>query len=140
MKSIKETNLYKEVKKELNYPFGNVFIFEGFVVSEINRGINFSWENHGKVIVDDVSCYLGTEGNELIYISNRINSYSVVASDWLKFFKNNYTLKGYFIISENNIGVLNSMIENLFFNNKIKRFNTIEAAINSIKTGLIEIA
>lgn len=140
MKSITEISLFTEVIKELNYPFGNVFVFEGFVVSEINRGISFSWENHGKVIVDDVSCFLGTDGTDLIYISNRINSYSVVASDWLKFFRNSYNLKAYFIISENHTGLLNSMIENLFFNNKIKRFNTIETAINSIKIGLIEIA
>ncbi|MFD0989528.1 hypothetical protein ACFQ1R_05435 [Mariniflexile jejuense] len=140
MKSIKDIDLYNQVLKELNYSFGTVFIFDGFVVSEINRGVSFNWNQHAQVIVEDIACYLGTDGSDLIYISNRINSYAVVASDWLKFFKNSYNLKGYFIVSESNIGILNSMIENLFFNDKIKRFNSIETAINCIKIGLIEIA
>lgn len=140
MKSIKEIDLHNTVLKELNYSFGTVFIFDGFVVSEINRGVNFNWNQHAQLIVEDIACYLGTDGSDLIYISNRIHSYSVVASDWLKFFKNSYNLKGYFIISDSNVGILNSMIENLFFNNKIKRFNSIETALNWIKMGLIEIA
>ena len=140
MKSIKEIDLHNTVLKELNYSFGTVFIFDGFVVSEINRGVNFNWNQHAQLIVEDIACYLGTDGSDLIYISNRIHSYSVVASDWLKFFKNSYNLKGYFIISDSNVGILNSMIENLFFNNKIKRFNSIETALNWIKMGLVEIA
>ncbi len=138
MKSIEETNLFGETIKKLNYPFGNVFIFEGFVVSEINRGVVFSWENHGKIITEDVCCYLGTYGSDLIYISHRINPYSVIATDWLKFFKNNYSLKGYYIVSQTYIGILNSMIENLFFNNKITRFTTIQTAVNWAKTGFVE--
>lgn len=140
MKSIKETILYNRVLKELNYSFGNVFIFDGFVVSEINRGVNFNWNEHAQIIVEDVACYLGTDGSDIIYISNRIHSYSVIASDWIKFFKHSYHLKSYFIVSNSHLGILNSMIENLFFNNKIKRFNSIETAINYIETGLVEIA
>lgn len=140
MISVKETNLYSEVIKELNYPFGNVFIFDGYIVSEINRGVTINWDDHAKVIVEDVSCFLGTDGSDLIYISHRINSYSVIPYDWLKFFKSNYQLKGYFIVSENKLRILNSLVESLFFNRKINRFNNLHTAINSIKTGVIEIA
>ncbi|MFD0835526.1 hypothetical protein ACFQ0I_07130 [Mariniflexile aquimaris] len=140
MISVKETYLYNEVLKELNYPFGNVFIFDGYIISEINRGIIFNWEDHAKTIVEDVFCYLGTNGEDLIYISHRINSYSVVPYDWIHFFKSNYQLKGYFIVSEHKVRILNSVFESLFFNNKIKRFNDLHTAINSIKTGAIEIA
>ena len=140
MLSVKETYLYNDVLKELNYPFGNVFIFEGYIISEITRGVIFNWENHAKKIVQDVTCFLGTNGSDLIYISHRINSYSVVPYDWINFFKSDYKLKGYFIVSENKVRILNSVFENLFFNNKIKRFNDLFTAINSIKTGAIEIA
>ena len=140
MISVKETSLYSEVLKELNYSFGNVFIFQGFVISEINRGSSLNWEEHAKVIVDDVFCFLGTNGNDLIYISHRINSYSVVPFDWNIFFKSNYQLKAYFIVSADRIRLLNSFVENLFFNNKIKRFRDLHTAVNSIKIGLIEIA
>ena len=140
MISVKETNLYSDVIKELNYPFGNVFTFEGYVISEINRGVTLNWEDHAKVITEDISCFLGTDGSDLIYISHRINSYSVIPYDWLKIFKGSYHLKGYFIVSENKLRILNSLVESLFFNSKIKRFNNLYTAINSIKTGVIEIA
>jgi hypothetical protein len=140
VKSVKQTDLYQEVLKEFNYSFGTVYIFNGFVVSEINQGVNFSWNNHAKPIIEDVACYLGTDGRDIVYISNRINSYAVVALDWLKFFKNNYYLRGYYVVSSNNIGYLNLLIEELFFKNKIKNFDSIYAAVNTAKQANLEIA
>ena len=55
MLSLKETQFYTEVLKELNYPFADIYIFDGFVVSEIKEGIVFSWKDHAKRIVQDVS-------------------------------------------------------------------------------------
>ncbi|GAA4883630.1 hypothetical protein GCM10023311_02290 [Flaviramulus aquimarinus] len=135
MISVKQTNLYSEVLKELNYSFGDIFIFEGFIVSEIKQGINFSWNNHAKQIVEDVSCFLGTDGRDLVYISNRINTYAVVAIDWLKFFKNQYSLKGYYVVSNSKFSLMNLMVEELFFRNKIKNFKSIYSAVNWTKKG-----
>ncbi|WNH09662.1 hypothetical protein [Thalassobellus suaedae] len=140
MISIKETSLYSEILKEFNYPFGNISIFDGFVVSEINRGVVFNWDNHGKLITEDISCFLGTNGNDIVYVSNRIHSYSLVASDWLKFFKHSYLLKSYLVVSNDKIKILNSMVESLFFNDKIKRFNSLYAAINFVRKGVLEVA
>ncbi len=130
MKSIKSTNLYNDVLLEISYPFGDLFIFDGFVISEINEGITFNWEHHAKTICKDVFDFLGSNGEELVYISNRINSYSVMATDWLKFFNNSYCLKGYYVVSNSKLSGLTSMIENLFFTSKIVRFNSIEEAVN----------
>ncbi|GAA4235933.1 hypothetical protein GCM10022291_19060 [Postechiella marina] len=140
MVSIKETEIYSDVLKELNYPFGTIFIFKGFVVSEINKGISFSWENHAKKVVEDISMFLGTNGNDLVYISNRVNSYSVVPSDWLKFIKNTYALQEYCIVSDKETTKLSWLVENLFFNKKIKRFNCIYTAINWVHNRLDEVA
>lgn len=140
MVSIKETEIYTDVLKELEYSFGTIFIFKGFVVSEINRGISFSWENHAKQVVEDVSCFLGTDGNDLVYISNRINSYSVVPSDWVKYSKSSYMLKDYCIVSNKKATKLSLLVENLFFNKKIKRFNSIYTAVNWIHNRLDEVA
>jgi len=129
MNSIKSTHLYNNVLKELTYSFGNVFIFKGYVISEINEGIIFTWEHHAKQIVDDVSTFLSTDGNDVVYISHRINSYTVKPNDWLKFFTHSYGLKGYGVVGYTQGSVLNTVIENLFFNKKIKRFNSIDAAI-----------
>lgn len=140
MISINQTHLKSEVLKELNYSFGDVFIFKGFIVSEIKSGVNFSWNEHANQIVQDVSCFLGTDGSDLIYISNRINSYAVVAMDWLKFFKNSYFLKGYYVVSDSPVGKLNLMVESLFFKNKIKSFSSLYSAINWAKKGTAEVA
>ena len=140
MVSVIQTDLYFSVIKELNYSFGDVFIFDGFVISEINEGINFSWNDHAKYIVEDITCFLGTDGSELIYISNRINSYSVVAIDWLKFFKHQYFLKRYYVVSESQLSKLNLLVEELFFRKKIKHFESIYSAVNWVRNDSLEIA
>ena len=139
MISVKDSSFFKEVTKEFNYPFGNIYIFNGFVISEINKGVNFSWDNHGKLVVADVSSFLKSSGHDLFLISNRINSYSVLAVDWLKYFKMSYSLKAYFIVSGNDVGTLNSSIEKLFFRKKIKHFKTLNEAVSFAKKNLIVI-
>ncbi|MGB5417849.1 hypothetical protein [Algibacter sp.] len=140
MISVKETDLYKQVLKEFNYSFANVFVFKDFVISEIKEGLVFNWEDHGSKMIEDVSQFLNTDGSNLIYISNRIHSYSVMPQDWVKFFKNSYNLKGYYVISDRKTSMLGFMIENLFFKNKIKRFSTIYEAINWLENGVNEVA
>ncbi|MFV9550650.1 hypothetical protein [Algibacter sp. PT7-4] len=135
MISVKDANLNSKILKELNYSFADVFIFDGFVISEIKRGVNFNWNDHASKIVEDVACFLGKDGKDVIYISNRINSYAVVAVDWFKFFKNNYFLKNYFVVSNKSGSKLNLMIESLFFKDKIKSFNSLYTAVNWVKKG-----
>lgn len=139
MISIKDTSLYSEVIKEFNHPFGNMFVFQGHMIVEINEGIVVNWEDHVKVLSIDIEKFVGAKGKDLILISNRINSYSVIASDWLKFFKNSYNLRAYLIVSDEKTAKLGVMTENLFFNKKIKKFNSLYTAVNYIKSGLVEI-
>ncbi|MFB9057992.1 hypothetical protein ACFFU9_14700 [Mariniflexile ostreae] len=140
MKSIKETAIYAEVLKEFNYSFGNVFIFDGFVVSEIKQGISFSWEHHGKYISEDLCRHFSTNGNNVIYISNRINSYSVIALDWNTFFENKYTLGAYYVVGMNRLNQLNVFVEQLFFKKRIRNFNCIYSAINEAKINTLNFA
>lgn len=140
MISVRETHIYGDVLKEINYPFADIFIFKGYVISEIKEGISFNWDQHAKYIIEDVSSFLDTDGSDLIYISNRIHSYSVMAQDWVRFFKKSYSLKGYYIVSDRRSSVLGFMIENLFFKNKIKKFNSLYGAINWVEKGFSEVA
>lgn len=140
MLSVRDTDLYNEVLKECNYDFGNVYMFKEFVVSEFSKAETITWENHAKIIIYDIESFYDTDGSDVVYISNRINSYSVVASDWLKFYKASYTVKAYCIVSENKAGFLNSMIEKLFFKKKIIHFTNLLEVVNFVKKGLIEIS
>ena len=128
MLSIKNTELNNEVLKEINYSFGNIFIFDGFVVSEINEGVSFSWEEHAKKITDDVFEFTNSKGDDLVLISHRIHSYSVKPTGWLNFFRSRLNLKGYGIVSYTGAGLTNTVIENLFFKKRIRHFGTIESA------------
>jgi NDP-sugar pyrophosphorylase family protein len=133
MLSLVQTPHYEIVLKELNYSFGDIYIFDNYVVSEIKEGVDFSWEHHAKKIVSDITDYLGTDREDIIYISHRIHSYSVVPMDWLKFFKNSFSLKAYGVISYKNSNVSNSKVESLFFNKKIQRFDSLDSAIKWAK-------
>jgi len=142
MISIKDTHIYNELIKEFNYHFGNIFLFDGYFVSEYNEGLSFNWDEHASVAAEDIADFLGdgVNGSDLIYISNRINSYSVVPGDWLKFYKKSYNLKSYCIVSESKGSIMGSMIENLFFKGKIKRFNSIYTAVNWVKNDINKVA
>lgn len=140
MISVKDSNIYKDVIKELNYNFADVFVFEKFVISEIKEGIVFNWEDHAKLIIKDVIAVLDTDGSDLTYVSNRIHSYSVMPQDWIKFFKNEYSLKGYCVISNKKTSMLSFMVESLFFNNRMKRFTNIYEAVNYLEKGVNEVA
>lgn len=140
MISVKQTDLYPEAIKELNYPFGDIFVFKGFVISEIAQGQNINWDDHAKSMAEDICAFLGTNGSDIVYISNRINSYSVVALDWLKFFKHRYNLKAYCIVSKNEIGTLSGMIEKLFYTKNIRYFSDLLEAVNYAKESIVKIA
>lgn len=137
MLSLKETHFYTNVLKEFNYPFASLYIFEGYVISEIKEGVVFSWEDHAKQMAADVSSFTETDGSELVYLSHRIHSYSLKPMDWLYFFKNSFNLRGYGVIGYNSFSFLNTVIENLFFNKKIRRFNDLETAIQWAKSKML---
>lgn len=130
MLSIAQTNHYASLLKEFNYDFADVFVFDGYIVSEIKEGISFSWEDHAEVIVNDVTQFIGSDGSNIVYLSHRIHSYSVQPMDWLKFFTNQFSLKGYGVIGYSSRSFINTVMEKMFFNKKIRRFSSLETAIN----------
>ena len=137
MLSLKETQFYTEVLKELNYPFANIYIFNGFVISEINEGVVFSWKDHAQRIVHDVSSFTGNNGSDIVYISHRINSYSLKPMDWLHFFKDSFNLKSYGVVGYNSLSFFNTVIENQFFKKKITRFKDLESAMQWAKNKVL---
>jgi len=142
MNSLIETPFYKEAFQELQYPFGTFFLFESFVVAEIHKDVVFSWKEHAKPVVEEITHLYEQKGQDIVYISNRINPYFVVPSDWLHFFKHNYTLKGYAVVNSVPTGRRNSILEKIFMRNKMENFHNLEDAILWAKhlTGLAKVA
>ncbi|MCK8523473.1 hypothetical protein M0D21_17960 [Aquimarina sp. D1M17] len=134
MASIKDTSFYHNAIQVINYPFGDYYLFDTFIVGEVHKDVVFNWEQHAKQVVEEITELYDQNGKNLVYISNRINPYSVVPSDWLSFYKYRYMLKGYAIVSYDQKGLLNTLLEKLFMRNKLQTFNNITDAITWAKS------
>ncbi len=135
MVSVENTEFNKEILLKISYPFGNIFIFETFVVSEINEGVKLTWENLAEIIAKDFTDFFKTDGSDIVYISHRINDYSTVPLDWTKFF-NAYKLKAYCVVSQSEMRMINAKIDNFFIKNRTEMglFQNLHEAINWVKT------
>lgn len=134
MQSIRFSSYFDKLIKEFNYEFADVFLFDGFIISEIKNGITFSWDDHAALIVKDITKYTNSDGHDLVYLSHRIHSYSVQPMDWLKFYRNEFNLKGYGVIGYKKQSFINTVIENLFFNKNIVKFTDLDSAIQWAKS------
>ena len=116
---------------------GNFYFLDGMVISEINEGITYSWEEAKKVI-QAVHKFYGPNIS-VCYISNRVNNYSVKPSDWLKFYKNNNVLNGYAVVTKSEQSWFNALMEKVFSAVEIKRFEDLYEAIEwaKIKNNLV---
>lgn len=129
MKKLRDTPYYYRAIHEINYSFGDFYLFDTFIVGEIHEDVHISWNEHGKMIAEELSNLYDNNGKDLVYISNRVNDYSLVPTDWKKFFKLSYNLKAYGIISYTKTGYFNAMLERMFVNTKLRWFNSLEDAI-----------
>ncbi|TKD66718.1 hypothetical protein [Flavobacterium sp. ASW18X] len=130
MTSVKESPYYKDAIQEINYPFGDYYLFENFVVAEVKEDIVFNWKDHAKQVVEELTNLYDHNGKEVVYISNRVNNYSVVPSDWIHFFRFSYSLKGYAIVTQKKgKSWSNSLLEKMFMRNQMQTFLDLEDAI-----------
>ena len=83
MKRVKDLPYFKKIREVREFEFGVFYYFDGLVISEIKEGVVFDW-NMAKRAVAAAKEIFGEE-TPIAYISNRINSYTVVPTEWLKF-------------------------------------------------------
>ena len=133
MQFVKDSIFYKEAIHILNYPFGNFYLFEKFVIGEFKEDVVVTWDDHAKILVEDLTSLYDHNGENIVYITNRVHSYAVKPSDWLKFYKSDYRIKGYAIVSYTPRGVLNSLIEKLFIKSKFRSFESLQDAIDWVE-------
>ncbi|WP_299897229.1 hypothetical protein [uncultured Aquimarina sp.] len=133
MQYLKDTVFFREAIQELNYSFGNFYLFDGYVVGEINEDVVFTWDDHAKILVEHLTNLYDHDGGEIVYITNRVHSYAVKPSDWIKFYRSDYKLRAYGIVSYTPKGLMNVLLEKLFMRNKIRGFDTLGDAIHWAK-------
>jgi len=134
LKKLRDTPYFYKAIHEINFSFGDFYLFDTFVVGEIREDILFSWKEHGKQLAEELSSLYGNNGKDLVYISNRVHDYSVIPLDWKKFHKFSYGLKAYGIISYTKTGFFNAMIERMFVKTKLRWFNSLDDALKWVST------
>lgn len=127
MKRVKDIPFFKNIKEIREYQFGTFYFFDGLVISEINEGITFGWDMAQKAI--KAARELFGEDMPIAYISNRVNAYHVVPTDWSKFYKNRNQLIFYSVVGNTKGSFASLVMERMFFKNSIKKFIDLENAI-----------
>jgi len=134
MQYVRDSIFYQDAIHELNYSFGDFYLFDRFVIGEFKEDTVVTWDDHAKLLVEDLTNLYDHDGSNVVYITNRVHRYAVKPSDWIKFYKSDYRMKGYAIVSYTPKGLLNSLIEKLFIKSKFKSFESLEEAIHWAKS------
>ena len=127
MQRVRDLTIFKRIKEVREYEFGVFYFFDGLVISEMSEGATFDWDKAEKII--SVAYEILGKDKPVAYISNRIHDYSVVPTDWLKFYKNRHHLEFYSIVAYNKSGLASVILEKMFFRNKIRQFSDLEDAV-----------
>ncbi len=114
--------------EEISLPFGNFYFFDRIVVSELNEGTHFDWKKV-KIVSDLMVNHYG-KGNNLIYISNRVNSYSIEPQSWTKFDKKYHLFTSTGIVAYEDSGGISVVLERLFAKESINRFRSLKEALD----------
>ncbi|WP_246067730.1 hypothetical protein [Changchengzhania lutea] len=110
--------------------FGDFYLCDTFVVSELHDGIHFDWSKVTEV-AEGLFHFYG-ENMQLGYISNRVNSYSLEPQSWSKVQDEYSIIVASAIVSYNNLTYMNATLEKQFSKKSIKRCTSLEVAINWI--------
>ncbi|MFD0795937.1 hypothetical protein ACFQZJ_00580 [Maribacter chungangensis] len=127
MKCVKELPYFKNIREVREFEFGVFYFFDTLVISEINNGVYFQWKMAEKAVKASKEFY--GENQPIVYISNRINNYTVAPTDWLKFYQNRHQLKYYSVVGSTKGSLPSTLLEKMFFNGSLKQFDDLEDAI-----------
>ena len=113
-----------EVKDYFENDAAKVYLYGQIAVVEATEGATLSYRTGFTLLVKGLKI-CGTK--PWIYISNRVNSYSVVPTDY-KYLNKVPTLKGLVIVSPKESEINNARLEEAFFKKPFMIVNTLEEA------------
>ncbi len=122
-------NVLKHSKVE--FSFGKFYLFDKFIISEINEGIHFDWDKIQQVIAVLIDYY--GSNLKIGYISNRVNPYSIEPQLWIRFQRDFGFIVASAMISYTELNYINASIEKRFSEISIKRCGSLDEAINWTK-------
>lgn len=115
---------------KVEFSFGTFYLFDRFIISELNEGIHFDWDKILEVIGFAQDHY--GENINIGYISNRVNSYSIEPQLWINFNNEFGFIVASAIVSYTDFNFMNTTIEKSFSKKSIKRCSSLTEAIEWI--------
>lgn len=128
MKRVRELPFFKNIREVREFDFGIFYYFDGLVISEIKEGVIFDWNMAEKAVIAAQEIF--GENAPIAYISNRINSYTVSPTDWIKFYNNRNRLSFYSVVGSTQGSFTSLVLERMFFQNSIHQFTDLQQAID----------
>ncbi|MEO8773863.1 MAG: hypothetical protein ABI371_05990 [Gelidibacter sp.] len=116
---------------KIEFSFGNYYLFDNFVISELHEGVHFHWDKILEVI-GALMDYYG-EGIRIAYISNRVYSYSIEPQLWYRFHKEFDFFIATATIAYNDFAYINASLEKQFTKISFKRCDNLDEAIAWVK-------
>ncbi|WP_027076621.1 hypothetical protein [Maribacter antarcticus] len=127
MQYVKQLDYFKNIREVREFEFGSFYFFDGLVISEINKGVFFRWKMAEKAVKAAKEFY--KEEQPIAYISNRIHSYTVAPTDWLKFYNHRHELAYYSVVGSTKGSLPSTLLEKMFFKGSLMQFNELDEAI-----------
>ena len=114
------------MRDTLTFDFCVMTIYKNYIVVVMKEGVNITPE-HNSVLIEVTETYFSDR--PFVYITHRINSYSVDPKIYLETSKIE-NLKGFAVVSSNYKAKVNAQIEQMFFNKPFEIFTTLEEAFS----------
>jgi hypothetical protein len=127
-----ENSIYQDlILKKLEFDFGNVYLMDDIVVSELHDGI-VAGPDHALLVLKETLAYYD-EFNVIkkrIWIANKTERYSVKLVGWLHLKKlaQDYLL-GYCVVDNSPTGMLQSLLESKFVPINFKAAKDLDEAM-----------
>jgi len=136
--TVSESTLKNTIQQIIKTNVGTLYFFNNIVIAEFYEGEHVSFKNSTDVI-KSIFNYFGTE-KPFGFISNMVNSFSIEPLDTLRFKGEINNMVAYAVVSYNEAGKMNALIENSFFKDENICFNDLNEAVNSIQNKLKQFA
>ncbi len=125
-------DINQSILEHLEYEFGSFYFFRNFIISEIKTGVIIDFEKIKPAFQNVIKHY--RRDIPFVYISNRINSYSVVPTSHFQTRDIFPNLMGYAIVSYNPKTDKVAELERSFFDKHLEIFDSLDKAIKWAET------
>lgn len=123
---VKESILYKKIKSHQRVELGELFFFETYFIAEFNEGVNIDFDNFEEC---EALIKEHFKDKDFGFISNRVNSYSIVLTDAPLFNKTFHNLKAYATVTYSIFAEKVFEVEKHFFKFNKRNFNNLMDAV-----------